>query len=541
MSDDSRPNILFVYCDQHRPDWLGCATEYPNDIPVRTPNLDRLAAAGVRFTNAVCPSPLCSPSRICLAVGKEYRNNGGVLDNLQCHSFSNETFYTRLREAGYCTLQAGKLDLSKGLDIPFSLPCSKLKHGRLSMVEVGFCDMVGVIGRWAERYDHYALPMDPYEEHLQQCGLFDVNVSDMSSRKHRHCSRYLTTPTDLPDEHYKDNWITQRAIEMLNAAPPGRPWFLQLNFDNPHDPSDITRRMEQQCRSRDIPGPHRPGDEFTPDEHLAMRQNYTAQVENNDRLIGVVLDELARRGELADTLIAYTSDHGDMLGDSGVFGKCRWRWQSAGVPLIVSGAGVTGERVNTDPATNLDLAATFLDYASAGIPDDYDSISMRPVLEGRTAPIRGHVLSDLVTGPGRGWRMVFDGRHKLIRDSEADAEMLFDLADDPFEETDIAGDRPETVRTLAAVLHEYEPMTPEPYVIVRPDPMHPGAYYVHAGARSSVASPVYSLELHHNSRKISEARTNLAIVRIPDLPPGAHTFKVVVPEGLTAEAQIVVT
>ena len=542
MSDDSRPNILFVYCDQHRPDWLGCATEYPSDIPVRTPNLDRLAAGGVRFTNAVCPSPLCSPSRVCLAAGKEYHHNGGVLDNLQCYAFSNETFYTRLREAGYYTFQAGKLDLSKGLDIPFSLPGSKLKHGRLSMDELGFREMLGVIGKWAERYDHYAFPMDPYEEHLQDAGLFDVNVRDMSSRKHGLCPRFVTTPTELPDEHYKDNWITRRAIEMLNAAPPGRPWFLQLNFDNPHDPSDITRRMEEQCRGRDIPAPHNPGDEFTPDEHLAMRQNYTAQVENNDRLIGIVLEELARRGERDNTLIVYTSDHGDMLGDTGVFGKGRWRRQSSGVPLIVSGPGLTGGAVNTGPATNLDLAATFLDYASAGIPDDYDSISMRPVLEGRAARGRDHVVSGLLNGPVGAWRMVFDGRYKLVRDTRDGGDMLFDLAGDPFEDTDIAADRPETVRALAELLPQYVPMTPEPYVIVRPDPMRPGAYNVHAGAASSVASPVYSVELYHNSRTAAEVRTNLAVVNIPDLPPGVHTFRVVIPdEGLTAETEIVVT
>ena len=542
MSDDSRPNILFVYCDQHRPDWLGCATEYPYDIPVRTPNLDRLAAGGVRFTNAVCPSPLCSPSRVCLAAGKEYHHNGGVLDNLQCHAFSNETFYTRLREAGYYTFQAGKLDLSKGLDIPFSLPGSKLKHGRLSMDELGFCDMLGVIGKWAERYDHYAFPMDPYEEHLQECGLFHANLSDMSSRKHHRCPRFLTTPTELPDEHYKDNWVTQRAIEMLNAAPPGRPWFLQLNFDNPHDPSDITRSMEAQCRGRDIPAPNNPGDEFAADKHLAMRQNYTAQVENNDRLIGVVLDELARRGELENTLIVYTSDHGDMLGDGGMFGKSRWGWQSSGVPLIVSGPGAAGGAVNTDPVTNLDLAATFLDYASAGIPDDYDSISMRPVLEDPTVRIRDHVISGIVNGPARAWRMVFDGRYKLVRDSKADGPMLFDLTDDPFEETDIAADRPETVRELAEFLPEYEPMTPEPYVIVRPDPLNGGAWFVHAGARSSVASPVYSVELYHNSDMISEARTNLAVVKLDELTPGAHKFRVVIPdEGLTAETELVVS
>ena len=118
------------------------------------------------------------------------------------------------------------------------------------------------------------------------------------------------------------------------------------------------------------------------------------------------------------------------------------------------------------------------------------------------ARVREYVVSGIVTGPAGAWRMVFDGRYKLVRRGEGDADMLFDLADDPFEETDIAGDRPETVGELAGGLPEYEAMTPQPYVIARPDPLDSGAWFVHAGARSSVTSPVYSVELHHNSKKI---------------------------------------
>ena len=93
---------------------------------------------------------------------------------------------------------------------------------------------------------------------------------------------------------------------------------------------------------------------------------------------------------------------------------------------------------------------------------------------------------------------------------------------------------------LAANIPACEPMTPEPYVIVRPDPLHPGRYNVHAGARASVANPVYRVVLHHNGVKISEARTNLALVEIPNLAPGRHTFKVILPDGLTAETEITV-
>src|SRR5258708_4783674 len=109
QSAQGRPNILLLFPDQHRFDWTG----FKKALPVRTPNLDRLAQRGVRFTNAVVASPLCAPSRACLASGREY-DRCGVRDNSVDYPINQKTYYALLRDSGYHTAACGKIDLHKG-------------------------------------------------------------------------------------------------------------------------------------------------------------------------------------------------------------------------------------------------------------------------------------------------------------------------------------------------------------------------------------------------------------------------------------------
>lgn len=126
---DARPNILFFFPDQHRFDWLGSNPE----IPVPSPNLNALGRRGIRFSNAVCPSPVCAPSRACLASGMEYENCG-VAKNRDRYPAEKTTFYRHLRNSGYHTMACGKIDLYKGT------PGLSI-DGRLYMEEWGFSDM----------------------------------------------------------------------------------------------------------------------------------------------------------------------------------------------------------------------------------------------------------------------------------------------------------------------------------------------------------------------------------------------------------------
>ena len=432
---ESRPNILFFFPDQHRFDWLGANPA----VPVRTPNLDGLAARGARFANAICPSPLCAPSRACLASGKEY-DRCRVADNGDDYPLDQLTFYTLLRDAsgsdakdgGYHVAGCGKFDLAKamhdwGVD------------GKRLLKEWGFSDGVDNEGKWDGVNAGAGEPKGPYLAWLHRNGLAGAHVEDFQRRR---SNPVATFPTPLPEEAYCDNWAARVGLDLMRGFPRDKPWFLQVNFPGPHDPWDITEEMEKSCRHlKGFPQPVE-SKRFAPEEHLRARQNYSAMVENIDRWVGVYVEGLRRRGELEDTLIVYSSDHGEMLGDHDLWGKNQPYHPSVAVPLIVVGPGVEPGQVIDAPTEILDLTATFLDYAGVARPGDMDSRSLRPVLEGRTDRVRECALSGLGD-----WRMAMDGRHKLVR-REGGEPWLFDMRKDPRETHNLAAHEPEIVARL---------------------------------------------------------------------------------------------
>jgi len=447
--EPKRPNILFFFPDQHRFDWLGTN---PN-LPLRTPNLSALAARGVRFTNALTPSPLCAPARACLAAGKEY-DRCGVPGNGRDYPVSQTTFYTLLREGGYHVAGCGKFDLHKGS------PTWGL-DGKHLLKEWGFSDGIDNAGKMDAVASGATEPKDPYMAYLKEKGLLEIHVADFRKR-----GGYRGTfPTPLPEEAYCDNWVANNGLELMKRFPAAKPWFLQINFTGPHSPLDITKRMDSICRGRDFPQPNR-CTQFTPEIHVAIRQNYSAMVENIDRWLSVYVERLKERGELDNTLIVWSSDHGDMLGDHDQWGKTSPYQPSVAVPLIVAGPGVRRGAVGNAPVSVLDLTATFLEYGGQAKPDGMESRSLKALLEGKTDRHRTHVLSGL-----NAWRLVFDGRHKLIRGYGGGGKgkrktdggggdavgkeappLLFDLEKDPLENENIAAKAPEEVARLSRLL-----------------------------------------------------------------------------------------
>ena len=437
-----RPNFLFLFPDQHRYDWSGLN----RSLPVQTPHLDALARRGVEFTRAIVASPLCAPSRACLASGMEYARCG-VVNNGQDFPLGRLTYYRLLRDAGYHVMGCGKLDLHKaspiwGLD------------GKGCLRDWGFSDGIDNAGKHDAISSGRQTPKDPYMAMLHRRNLAVSHVADFEKRKGYNA----TFPTPLPEDAYCDNWVSRNGLDLLQTAPKGRPWHLVVNFTGPHPPMDITRRMDSICRHREFPQPHGCA-QYTPAEHVAIRQNYSAMVENIDRWTGIFIDELRRRGELDNTVIVYSSDHGEMLGDHDRWGKTYPWAASVGVPLVVVGPGIRAA-VRTDALTShIDIGATFLDYAGIAKPKEMESRSLRPLLEGRTMRHREVLLSGL-----NQWRMAWDGRYKLItgfdvtsaqqnRERAAAAPpVLFDLESDPLEERNIADKAPEQVKRLREAL-----------------------------------------------------------------------------------------
>jgi arylsulfatase A-like enzyme len=431
-----RPNFLFLFPDQHRYDWVSGVP----DIPVRTPHLDSLATRGVRFSKAFVASPLCAPSRACLAAGKEY-DRCRVRDNGDNYPLDQTTYYSLLRNAGYHVAACGKVDLHKatkdwGLD------------GKRLLPEWGFSDGIDNEGKGDAIASGAVTPKGPYMAYLHRRQLAAAHVEDF--RKRSRLGYAATWNTPLPEEAYCDNWLANNGLSLLRAVPKGHPWHLVVNFTGPHNPMDITARMDKLCRGRDYRQPN--GSlEFTPEIHNTIRQNYTAMVENIDRLCGLFLDEVRRRGELDNTIVVYSSDHGEMLGDHNRWHKSVPYQESVGVPLIIGGPGVKQGLRSNALVSHIDIAATFLDYAGVPIPRDMDARSLRPLLEGKTQTHRQYLLSGL-----NKWRLAFDGRYKLITGFDAapnaSSTLLFDLDADPAENRDIAQASPAIVKRLSALL-----------------------------------------------------------------------------------------
>ncbi len=449
-----RRNILFFFPDQHRFDW----TSLNPALDVRMPNLAALAKSGVSFRHALVASPLCAPSRACLASGREYPRCN-VPSNGQDYPLTQPTFYGMLRESGYHTMACGKVDLHKasytwGLDGKHLLP------------EWGFSDGIDNAGKMDAILSGSDHPRDPYMGFLEREHLRQTHIADFHKRGGGHAYSY-TAPTPLPDRAYCDNWVAENGLSLLRAAPKNQPWFLVVNFTGPHSPVDITASMEKTCRGRAFPQPNR-CEQFDKPTHVAIRENYSAMVENIDRWLGVYTDELRRRGDLENTLIVYSSDHGEMLGDHGRWGKTLPYHPSASVPLVVAGPGVEPRGASTALVSHIDLGATFLESAGLRVPHDMDARSLWPVLGGKAAHHREVVRSAL----GK-WRLVYDGRYKLItgfdtaaRKKQPEAakaapppDLLFDLQDDPLENTNLASSKGEVVERLRPRLGEEKAVT----------------------------------------------------------------------------------
>jgi arylsulfatase len=431
-----QPNILFFLPDQHRPDWLGGNPE----LPLRTPNLDQLCERGVRYSNAFTPSPVCSPARACLATGRDY-HRCGVQGNGQNTPLSLPTYYQHLRDSGYQVAGVGKFDLHKP-DRDWGLDGSNMLN------EYGFTGGIDSEGKGdaiAAYRSNGMSPKGPYMQFLEENGLAATHLAMYEPYLGKPDWLNFPAVTELPDEAYCDNWVAANGMRCLSEFPQGAPWHLVVNFAGPHGPFDITADMRSQWESKAIPGPI---DNRDPNAEvvLARRQNYAAMIENTDAHVGRFIELVEQRTELDNTIIVYSSDHGEMLGDHGRWGKSVWYTPSSGVPLIAAGPGIRSGACSDALVFLHDLAATFLDYAEADPLPDADSNTLRGHLEGHCEKHRDHVISGLGE-----WSMIFDGHYKCVVGAAA-SPLLFDIQRDPHELNDIYHTHQEVAGQLVALL-----------------------------------------------------------------------------------------
>ncbi|MCY3770752.1 MAG: sulfatase-like hydrolase/transferase [Gemmatimonadetes bacterium] len=447
MTRTRRPNLLFIMDDQHRHDYLSTA----GASFVRTPNLDRLAERGIRFTQCITNAPVCAPARIGLASGLQPARLG-CLDN-NCYLPRHVTpYYARLQDAGYRVGCVGKLDLAK------PDPYNGRRGDRPRVFGWGFTHPVECEGKMhAGMADE---PRGPYGFWLQDQGLFDRFREDYAARGARGWIEGASHDSVLPEEAFEDVYIGRRATEWIDSVPDDYPWHLFVSFVGPHDPFDPPTTYADRYRDAAVPPAVRSGSEGKPgwvnarrrnlsdDEVAVTRRQYCASIEAIDDQVGRIIAAVERRGMGADTFIIFASDHGEMLGDHGLYTKSVPYEAALRVPLVAAGPGIPGGRTSDALVELIDVNPTLCALAVLPAQEGLDARDFSAVLAGERSIHRQEGASAL-----REFRLVRTAEHKLVVHHTGEVE-LYDLVNDPDEQKNVAADRPDTVRDLRRRLRQ---------------------------------------------------------------------------------------
>ncbi len=420
-----KPNILLLFTDQQRYDTLGCM----GNPHIVTPNLDRLASQGCLYRFGHTPNPVCIPARHCLLTGQRsvvhryYQNQGHTLDQ------GIPTLPRILSHAGYHTEAIGKMHF-----VP-----PREHHGFRRM-------------QLMEETPHHRQD-DDYLVYLKSVGCGHI--------RHGHGVRHLLyhqpQQSIVPEEHHGTHWVADRTIEFLRENR-NRNWFCWSSWIAPHPPLNATPRWAEFYRDRDVPAPNRiegealaqrqRGLDWFADMHTATpqrlrrsTQSYYAQISFVDEQVGRILDELERLGMADNTLVVFTSDHGEMLGD-------HWSWQkqcsyeaAVRVPFVMRFPGcVPAGSVSDDFVDLIDLMPTFADAAEVSLPGTW-SFPGDSLLSPRGHRDRSCQFTECHSGPAR-WITLRDHHFKYTYWYHDGNEELWDLQNDPDELHNLlAGDR----------------------------------------------------------------------------------------------------
>ena len=418
---NKKPNILFLMSDQHRYDVSGF---YGNKI-IKTPNLDKLARDAVVFDNCYTPSPVCIPARQAMMSGKLPWNCG-------CRTYGDDlesgtmTFARKFSQYAYKTVCCGKLHHS-GTD-----------QNQGWTQRIGFDNEVSgkfIEGFKDEELKKYPTPTEsqwwPWTKEVQNAGVGE-------SPYYKRDKISITGAKQFLEEHFVSPYYNQKS---------SRPILLKVSINSPHYPylTDKDKfsyyldrvNVYHKEEAMDHPVVTRDWDqissEVTEDEVRRATAAYYGQIEEMDALFGEVIDYLVEIGQdIDDWLIIYTSDHGDMIGEHGLWMKYKYYEASAKVPFFVRfPKNYPAKRI--DKNINLcDLFASLCDIADIPYPDDLDSNSIVPLLEGNVDN-----WGDLTISQLDDTCMIKKGSLKYQYPGEGYKEILFDLSNDPNEKNNL--------------------------------------------------------------------------------------------------------
>lgn len=426
-----RPNILLITTDQQRFETLGCNG---SDF-VKTPNIDGLASQGVNFSHAYCNNPVCIPSRACIQTGR-YTHQHGVrymenrVNDTPGLPWWEKTFMERLQDGGYDTGGFGKLHMfpERGFNQ------SKLTNGQ------------GL--RWIKPYGSQFGPAqlgDDYAYWLENKnpGAYE-KIYDQ--RRTKEYQTYKTAVTSVLEYNETvDYWAMENTRDFI-IQERDSPFFAWLGFCNPHGPIDAPGDYARMYDPSEIilseKYLNRPDKTKGSSEEILRRRiaHYYGLCTMIDDLCKEVFDVLKGSGQWDNTLILYTSDHGEMMGDLGTFGKGNFFEAVINIPLIIK-APNSAEQNNVSGLTELiDLAPTILEYAKLPIAKTIEGKSLQPILRG-DGNGKEQILCEYLTHDGKGHgKCIRTERYKYALWLPDENEELYDLENDPLEWHNLAED-----------------------------------------------------------------------------------------------------
>lgn len=401
LKAQTKPNVILLLADDLRSDALGC---YGNGY-VKTPNIDKLAQNGTKFTNAYIAGgdqgAICSPSRAMLLTGKSFHKNSNKIKG-------RATLPSVLKDAGYETFITGKW------------------HNEPEAVVEGFTQAKNIM--FGGMADHFKTPM-----------------VDMTANH---------TFTETQQKGFSTDVFAETAKEFLEQQSSKKPFFLYLPFTAPHDPRSPKPEYLSKNPSDNIPLPPNfkalhpfsfgypmgGRDEFlaefprTPEVIRSQIADYYGLITHLDDAIGTILAKLKAKGLDKNTIIIFAADNGLAMGSHGLMGKQNLYEHSMKVPLIFSGLNIPkGKEVNGF-AYLFDLFPTVCQYLKLPAPKNIDGLPLNDMIFGKKTQIRNSIFTSYLNFQ----KAVRNDRYKYIRYPNIDHQQLFDLKSDPFELVDLA-------------------------------------------------------------------------------------------------------
>lgn len=421
LAGERRPNVVFLCSDQHNARYAGFAG-HPF---VKTPNLDRIARQGVVFSSAYCTSPLCVPGRSGMMTGM-YPSDVNSFCNSTVYDGSYPTWGKMMRESGYYCWAVGKQDMNPAFDLGFVE--AGVDHGHV------------------KKPDITSLFRRPVGYRINEREEIDGEIHDHRVPGGEAARKTLNSDRDKRDTDATTKFLRSEAVKL------DKPWVAFVGLREPHPEwggrkdyfdyylSKVVAPQVSIEELEQLPLPYQVVRNFkrisTPIPEERMRRAiaaYCSMVSELDECVGEIYRCLEELDQLEDTYFIYTSDHGESLGEHGMWLKNNLYEGAVHIPMIISGPGLPEGTIVHTPVSHVDLVATMLELAEVSRPRSLRGTSLVPLMEGRAEAGPHCVYSESHSeGNPTGSFMIRKGEWKLIHFSYYD-DYLFNLKDDPEE------------------------------------------------------------------------------------------------------------